>query len=340
MTASHRRNIRVPLLLVYFFSLLAIGLSVAHAGVAPTKDRAAWEAALGGPPSFIVDFNTYVTDRSLDPPLDVGPCVLQHNGGLQGDGRSKVDADPFQFGSSIDGTTGVEVFVNGSQLTVDLWFPQPIWAFGADWQFAGNSGNPLRIAGYDPNGILLFSFSLNEPTRTVFFGFTSDPPEQVAQIRLSNAINDGLRIDNVGGAVVQVGPTPTDPLALLAQLQDDVVALGLHRGIENALLSKLQAATLLLVDMVPGNDHAAENILDAFINQVNAQSGKKIPPADAADLVAAAEEIIDALNAGGTAKVAAPAWVESPATVERGDLQPGRAPSVGALRERGRRRGP
>jgi hypothetical protein len=337
MTATKRSTIRF---VVCLLPLLIIGLTAAHAGVAPFKDRAAWEAALGGPPTFMVDFNTWVTDTSLDPPLDVGPCILQHNGGLQGDGRSKVDADPFQFGSSVDGTAGVEIFVNGSQLTVDLWFPQPIWAFGADWQFAGNSGNPLRISGYDPNGILLFTFSLNEPTRTVFFGFTSDPPEQIAQIRLSNAVNDGLRIDNVGGAVDQGGgQTPADPLALLAQLKDDVIALGLHRGIENALLSKLQAATLLLVDMLPSNDHAAENILDAFINQVNAQSGKKIPPSDAADLMAAAQAIIDALNGGGTAKASAPATVEPPVTVERGDLRPGRTPSVGTLSERGRRGG-
>jgi len=306
MRALHRSVVPVCLLLT------AAGLSLPRAGVAPYRDRAAWEAALGGPPSFLVDFNGFVADVGLDPPLDLGPFVMQHNGGLQADGRSKVDADPFEFGSSVDGTPGVEVYLQADLFTVDLLFPTPIFAFGADWQFAGNSSSPLRISGYDSADVLLFTFSLNEPTRTVFFGFTSDPPEAIARIRLSNPINDGLRIDNVGGAIVPGGGGPPDPLDLLQDLKDQVAALGLHHGIENALLSKLQAATLLLVDMVPGNDCGAVAVLEAFINQVNAQSGKKIPPSDAADLVAAAEAIISLLESQGCAGSAAFAIADSP----------------------------
>lgn len=39
------------------------------------------------------------------------------------------------------------------------------------------------------------------------------------------------------------------------------------------------------------------NGLEAFINAVEAQSGNKIDPADAADLIDAAEEIIGVLTA-------------------------------------------
>ena len=48
--------------------------------------------------------------------------------------------------------------------------------------------------------------------------------------------------------------------------------------------------------MNQNNDVAAINSLEAFINAVEAQRGTKIAEADADDLVAAAQAIIDALS--------------------------------------------
>jgi len=45
-----------------------------------------------------------------------------------------------------------------------------------------------------------------------------------------------------------------------------------------------------------GNPIPAKNQLNAFINEVKAQTGKKIPTAQAAQLIAAASDIIKALH--------------------------------------------
>ena len=85
------------------------------------------------------------------------------------------------------------------------------------------------------------------------------------------------------------------PEALVSQLIEHVESLGLPHGIENSLLAKLNAALLVLQDVVAGNDHAAVNILGTFVNQVEAQHGKKIAAADADALIDVAEEIIGLL---------------------------------------------
>jgi hypothetical protein len=81
----------------------------------------------------------------------------------------------------------------------------------------------------------------------------------------------------------------------VSRLMDMVRALGLAHGIENSLLAKLGNA---LDAMEHGNNNAAENMLDAFINEVQAQSGKKISQADADALIQWAMDIINASQAG------------------------------------------
>lgn len=87
-----------------------------------------------------------------------------------------------------------------------------------------------------------------------------------------------------------------DPLLLMDVLMQQVADLGLHGGIENSLIVKLNAAMRKLTDGNERNDIAAINSLMAFINEVEAQSGKKIPQLDADDLIAAALEIISLLS--------------------------------------------
>lgn len=85
------------------------------------------------------------------------------------------------------------------------------------------------------------------------------------------------------------------PKDAISDLKDDVVALGLPRGTENALLATLNSAE----NKVCRGDASAVNQLEAFINQVEAQRGKRIDPDDADRLIAAARAIIDALDQGG-----------------------------------------
>jgi hemerythrin-like domain-containing protein len=75
-----------------------------------------------------------------------------------------------------------------------------------------------------------------------------------------------------------------------------ITDLKLQHGIENSLLAKLDAAIQKLDDDNDNNDLAAINSLQAFINAVEAQSGKKISEEDVDDLIAAAQQIIDLLS--------------------------------------------
>jgi hypothetical protein len=87
-----------------------------------------------------------------------------------------------------------------------------------------------------------------------------------------------------------------DCITLAITLTDDLIAevqsLGLPQGTENSLVAKLNAAQSSLEQ---GNTAAAEGQLTAFINEVSAQRGKKIPAAEADALIAQAQAIIDIL---------------------------------------------
>jgi hypothetical protein len=88
----------------------------------------------------------------------------------------------------------------------------------------------------------------------------------------------------------------SDPVELLLDLTDFIDELNLHKGIADSLRSKLDTALRLLEDGTENNDVASVNILQAFINAVEAQRGKKIPQIDAVALIAAAQEILELLS--------------------------------------------
>ena len=88
-----------------------------------------------------------------------------------------------------------------------------------------------------------------------------------------------------------------DVPALVTTLIDEVFDINLASGIANNLDAKLDTAMDALLDTVDGNDGAATNMLQAFINAVSAQAGKKISEADADALIAAALDIIYLLEA-------------------------------------------
>jgi hypothetical protein len=86
--------------------------------------------------------------------------------------------------------------------------------------------------------------------------------------------------------------TTASPEDLLADLVEEVEHLNIHHGIANSLDAKLQAVVKALDDVTNNNDGAASNQLESFINEVAAQSGKKIPAASAQALVSSAHQII------------------------------------------------
>jgi hypothetical protein len=101
----------------------------------------------------------------------------------------------------------------------------------------------------------------------------------------------GVLITNHPAGSLAFRPAGT-PDALTEMLLDDLADLGLADGTYTALGAKLDAAMQILTDGDPDNDHRAIPILEAFIHQVEALAGKKIPADDAAALVDAAERII------------------------------------------------
>ena len=98
------------------------------------------------------------------------------------------------------------------------------------------------------------------------------------------------------GGRIDMGAYEFDPLDLLIDLSESIDAMGLPKGIANSLLAKLDTALQKLEDDNENNDAAAVNLLEAFINTVEAQSGKKIPKANADTLIEAAQEIIELLS--------------------------------------------
>ena len=91
--------------------------------------------------------------------------------------------------------------------------------------------------------------------------------------------------DGIGDACDQMdGPLPQQQLA---DLEDAVLALGLGKGAANSLLVKIQGASR---DLADGKTTSACGKLDAFVHEVQAQSGHRILATDAADLIAASSE--------------------------------------------------
>jgi parallel beta-helix repeat protein len=80
---------------------------------------------------------------------------------------------------------------------------------------------------------------------------------------------------------------------LVQQLIVEVDELDLPKGTETSLMAKLENTARKLDDQ---NIGAAINLLQAFINEVEAQRGKKIPEADADALITVAQEMIEALE--------------------------------------------
>ena len=89
-----------------------------------------------------------------------------------------------------------------------------------------------------------------------------------------------------------------DPVSAIENLALTVVEMNLQNGISNSLDSKLDTALDAVIDVNVNNDVAAGNSLEAFINAVEAQRGRKITSAQADELIAAAEEIQALLNSG------------------------------------------
>jgi len=87
-----------------------------------------------------------------------------------------------------------------------------------------------------------------------------------------------------------------DPAVLIDNLDSYVDDLNPSDVIKNSLCAKLGVAMKAIRDLKKNNDVAAVNAMGAFVNQVEAQRGKKITEEDADALIAKAQAIIALLS--------------------------------------------
>jgi choice-of-anchor C domain-containing protein len=115
----------------------------------------------------------------------------------------------------------------------------------------------------------------------------SNPFGGVTELRLESTTAGafGPVIDNVRLANVSV-------VSEVSALNSAVAALNIPAGTKNSLLSKLDKASGALAACDGGR---AASALTDFVNEVNAQRGKKIKAADADMLLAAAAPLVDKL---------------------------------------------
>jgi hypothetical protein len=109
-------------------------------------------------------------------------------------------------------------------------------------------------------------------------------------VRVVWQANDGSDgMNNIYGATFTL--LHGDVAGQISDLVSLVESLNLHQGIENSLDAKLDAAESALAAAQGGNIVTACNLMDAFINEVMAQAGKKISVSQASQLIQAANDI-------------------------------------------------
>jgi len=145
------------------------------------------------------------------------------------------------------------------------------------------------LSGITSVGSIIYIY--NNPNLTEFCGLYPllNSGGLVGAFTVVGNASNPTETDIINGGPCYV-PTPED---LIDDLQSSVVDLDLPNGLENSLSSSLNNAMNSLQN---GNTGAAINKLEAFINKVEAQRGKKIDEADANELIADAQAIINLIQ--------------------------------------------
>jgi hypothetical protein len=109
--------------------------------------------------------------------------------------------------------------------------------------------------------------------------------------------SDGVTAIDISGTITALRKvSPKTPAELLVDLAQAVVAMNVQAGISNSLDAKLDNAIAALDRAKEGDRNMASSMLYSFINEVNAQRGKKLTSGQADQLAAEALAIIDALS--------------------------------------------
>jgi ELWxxDGT repeat protein len=208
-----------------------------------------------------------------------------------------LHASNFQFGANVNGT--VFFSADDGAIGFELWKSDGTTAgtvLVKDISPGSASSDPFWLAGV--NGTLFFnafgvqlwmSDGTTAGTVPVQDTLGSSDPEALTDV---NGTLFFAAEDRINGRELRKLTTDTQ---LTGDLISRVQSLGLPRGTETSLVSKLTDA-LAALNASPSDAVTACDDLDSFISEVTAQSGRKIPVADANALIAQAEQIETAIG--------------------------------------------
>lgn len=174
-----------------------------------------------------------------------------------------------------------------------------VWDLGALY----SAGWELHVNGASASSGASQEASRSEPAE---FSNGTGGAEALLNIPVQAGDQVDLRLNSAEGWTTSFGinftvtftPDAVDPITAIEDLALAVVAMNLQNGIENSLDSKLDAALNALDDVNANDDAAACNMLQSFINAVEAQRGTKLTVSQADQLIAAAQEIQGSLSCG------------------------------------------
>jgi hypothetical protein len=203
----------------------------------------------------------------------------------------------FSFDNDHDGS-GPQTELGDDVLMWDVGTAPSHCPTGCDLFYVGGDVGLLLDTAEGGTHDLTLARAAAGGTTTVEFAHPLDSADDAHDFSLAGGDTVTVRPDvtSVNGSTILAGSVEGDitiasPPAASAQieaLREHVADLELHHGLANALDSKLQAALAALED---GDSAGACGSLQALLNQVRAQSGKKLTEDQAEELTDAANDI-------------------------------------------------
>lgn len=168
---------------------------------------------------------------------------------------------------------------------VDVEDASPLPVSRVEFQLDPATSPDVVAKAFDSNDAVVRTVTTSGITSVVLEGKT---PNQIARIEITATSGTYLLSDLK--VCLETDQTVIQAIEELILL---VAEFNFARGIENSLDAKLDNALKLLDDMKDQNDGAAFNSIEAFINAVEAQRGKKITDEEADQLISLATFVLD-----------------------------------------------